>query len=54
MKKRHILLHERNMNLEICTTLSQPIPVLHFSELFALAIADLPINGWFERHLIAP
>ena len=54
MKKRHILLHERNMNLEIRTTLSQPIPALHFSELLALAIGDLPKNGWFERHLIDP
>lgn len=43
-----------HMNLEIRTTLSQPIPILHFSELLVLAIGDLPANGWFERHLIDP
>ena len=43
-----------HMNLEIRTALSQPIPVLHFSELLALATGDLPENGWFERHLIDP
>ena len=43
-----------HMNLEIRTTLRQAIPVLHFSELLALAIGGLPKNGWFERHLIDP
>lgn len=43
-----------HMNLEIRTTLRQPIPIMHFSELLSLAIGDLPKNGWFERHLIDP
>lgn len=43
-----------HMNLEIRNTLSQSIPILHFSELLALAIEELPANGWFERHLIDP
>ena len=43
-----------HMNLEIRTTLRQPIAILHFCELLALAIGNLPKNGWFERHLIDP
>lgn len=43
-----------HMNLEIRTTLRQPIPILHFSELLALAIGELPKNGWFERHMVDP
>jgi heterodisulfide reductase subunit B len=42
------------MNLEIRTTLQHPIPVLHFSELLALALGEPPDKGWFARHLIDP
>lgn len=43
-----------HMNLEIRTRLSNPIPILHFSELLSLALGAPPGNGWFERHLIDP
>lgn len=43
-----------HMNLEIRTTLQHPIPVLHFSELLAMALGEPPDKGWFARHLIDP
>ena len=43
-----------HMNLEIRCNLARPIPIMHFSELLALVIGEVPKNGWFDRHLIDP
>lgn len=43
-----------HMNLEVRCNIAQPIPVLHFSELLALAMGEVPENSWFERHLFDP
>jgi heterodisulfide reductase subunit B len=44
------------MNLEIRCTLDQPIPVLHFSEILALALGlgKEKQRDWFSRHLVDP
>jgi heterodisulfide reductase subunit B2 len=44
------------MNLEVRCTLDQPIPVLHFSEILALALGlgKERHREWFSRHLVDP
>lgn len=43
-----------HLNLEVRCTLSAPIPIMHFSELLAMAAGDLKSDAWFSRHLIDP
>lgn len=43
-----------HLNLEVRCTLTAPIPIMHFSELLAMAAGDLKSDTWFERHLIDP
>jgi heterodisulfide reductase subunit B len=43
-----------HLNLEVRCTLPQPIPILHFSELLAMAAGDMESEAWFARHLIDP
>jgi heterodisulfide reductase subunit B2 len=43
-----------HLNLEVRCTLRAPIPILHFSELLALAAGDIKNDEWFARHLIDP
>jgi heterodisulfide reductase subunit B2 len=43
-----------HLNLEVRCTLPDPIPIMHFSELLAMAAGDLQTNAWFKRHLIDP
>ncbi len=42
------------LNLEIRTTLEQRLPILHFSEIFALALGAGEADSWFARHLVDP
>lgn len=43
-----------HMNLEIRCSLRHPIPILHFSELLAMANPRARKAAWFQRHLIDP
>lgn len=44
------------MNLELRCNLKQKIPVMHFSEIMAIALGlgEKEQNNWFSRHLINP
>ncbi|MCB2189293.1 MAG: heterodisulfide reductase subunit B [Deltaproteobacteria bacterium] len=42
------------MNLEMRTTLTDPPPTLHLSELLALALGAQEGEGWFAKHLVDP
>ena len=42
------------LNLEIRCSLPKRIPVLHFSEVLAMALGAKPQNSWFARHLVDP
>jgi heterodisulfide reductase subunit B len=42
------------LNLEIRCTLSSRIPVLHLSEILALALGAERYGNWFKRHLVDP
>jgi heterodisulfide reductase subunit B len=42
------------LNLEIRCTLDSKIPVLHLSEVLALALGAKTHKGWFKRHLVDP
>ncbi|MGA7562614.1 MAG: CoB--CoM heterodisulfide reductase iron-sulfur subunit B family protein [Desulfobaccales bacterium] len=42
------------LNLESRCTLPNKLPVLHFSEVLALALGARDYDGWFARHLIDP
>jgi len=42
------------LNVEIRTTLEQRLPILHFSEIFALALGASEVGNWFGRHLVDP
>jgi heterodisulfide reductase subunit B len=42
------------LNLEIRCTLDSRIPVLHLSEILALALGADRHEGWFKRHLVDP
>jgi heterodisulfide reductase subunit B len=42
------------LNLESRCTLPDKLPVLHFSEVLALALGAQDYDGWFARHLIDP
>ncbi len=42
------------LNLEIRGTSKVKIPVLHFSEILALALGAEDYEGWFIRHLVDP
>ena len=42
------------MNLELRCDMDSPIPVLHFTEVAALALGAEPDESWFKRHLIDP
>ncbi|MEE9557222.1 MAG: heterodisulfide reductase-related iron-sulfur binding cluster [Candidatus Adiutricales bacterium] len=41
-------------NLELRSTLDLPIPILHFSEILALALGVENSQAWFARHLVDP
>jgi len=41
-------------NLELRSTLESPIPILHFSEILALALGVENSQDWFARHLVDP
>jgi len=46
-----------HMNLEVRSTLKEPVPVLHFSEILSLALGlggKDEHSGWFARHLVDP
>ncbi|MEW5735608.1 MAG: heterodisulfide reductase-related iron-sulfur binding cluster [Thermodesulfobacteriota bacterium] len=43
-----------HMNLEVRVTVKNKIPVLHFSELLAIAAGSAGADRWFSRHLIDP
>jgi len=45
-----------HMNLEVRCTLKRKVPILHFSELLAVAFGVDPGNyrRWFSRHLVDP
>jgi heterodisulfide reductase subunit B len=46
-----------HMNLEVRSTLKEPMPVLHFSEILSLALGlggSDEHRGWFARHLVDP
>lgn len=43
-----------HLNLEIRCHARHRIPVLHFSEILALALGGSATRGWFRRHLIDP
>jgi heterodisulfide reductase subunit B len=42
------------LNLEIRCTLDSKIPVLHLSEILALALGAERYGSWFKRHLVDP
>ena len=42
------------LNLEIRCTLKKRLPVLHFSEVLALALGAKDYHKWFARHLVNP
>jgi heterodisulfide reductase subunit B len=42
------------LNLESRCTLKNKLPILHFSELLALALGARDYDGWFARHLTDP
>jgi heterodisulfide reductase subunit B len=42
------------LNLEIRCTSKTKLPVLHFSEILALALGADDYEGWFIRHLVDP
>ncbi|MBF0530729.1 MAG: hypothetical protein HQK55_15980 [Deltaproteobacteria bacterium] len=42
------------LNLEIRSTLKNSIPILHFSEILALALGAKDYQPWFSRHLVDP
>ncbi len=42
------------LNLESRCTLPNKLPVLHFSEVLALALGAQDYDGWFARHLTDP
>lgn len=42
------------LNLEIRCTLETRLPILHFSEILALALEAKDYEGWFARHLVDP
>jgi heterodisulfide reductase subunit B len=42
------------LNLEIRCTLNSRIPVLHLSEILALALGAEGHRDWFKRHLVDP
>ncbi len=42
------------LNMEIRTTLEHKLPILHFSEIFALALGAGEADRWFGRHLVDP
>ncbi len=42
------------LNLEIRCTLEYNIPILHFSEILAIALGEKECKGWFSRHLVDP
>ncbi|MBI4595245.1 MAG: CoB--CoM heterodisulfide reductase iron-sulfur subunit B family protein [Candidatus Tectomicrobia bacterium] len=41
-------------NLDVHQSNSQPLPVLFFSELTALALGSLRANKWFGKHMVNP
>ncbi|MEE9556271.1 MAG: disulfide reductase, partial [Candidatus Adiutricales bacterium] len=41
-------------NLELRSTLDLLIPILHFSEILALALGVENSQDWFARHLVDP
>ncbi len=46
-----------HMNLEVRSTLKEPVPILHFSEILSLALGLGGLDehkGWFARHLVDP
>ncbi|SHJ66479.1 heterodisulfide reductase subunit B [Desulfatibacillum alkenivorans DSM 16219] len=43
-----------HLNLEMRVTSKKKIPVMHFSELLAIALGDAGKKDWFTRHLIDP
>ncbi|WP_043807612.1 heterodisulfide reductase-related iron-sulfur binding cluster [Desulfatibacillum aliphaticivorans] len=43
-----------SLNLEMRVTSQKKIPVMHFSELLAIALSDAGKKGWFTRRLIDP
>ncbi len=42
------------LNMESRCTLKNKLPILHFSELLALALGARDYDGWFARHLTDP
>jgi len=42
------------LNLESRCTLEHKLPILHFSEVLALALGAQDYDGWFARHLTDP
>ena len=42
------------LNLEFRCDLKQPVPTLHFSEIYACALGEEDYNSWFSRHLVDP
>jgi heterodisulfide reductase subunit B len=42
------------LNLEIRCNLDTKVPVLHLSEILALALGAESYRGWFKRHLVDP
>lgn len=43
-----------HLNLEIRSTIKDPIPVLHFSELLSMALGESDRKKWFPRHIVDP
>jgi len=43
-----------HLNLEMRCTLNKKIPIMHFSEILALAFGINNSKNWFKRHLIDP
>ena len=43
-----------HMNLEVRSTLKNPLPIFHFSEILSLAFGTTNSKNWFARHLIDP
>ncbi len=43
-----------HLNLEIRSTVPDPIPVLHFSELLSMALGEEDHKKWFPRHIVDP
>jgi heterodisulfide reductase subunit B len=42
------------LNLEIRSTIKNPLPTLHFTEVLALALGAKCEDSWFSRHLVDP